>query len=166
MKVLVETFNGQGYSEPTIKQSEDVFKDTLEMMKEYVGFFEIEIAEGTLCFDNGIDQGCIQCLDLPYDGFTLLRVLPDINEVFVDTRFAKLKSAKKYLKEIVNDGAFVEEDEVEEYDENHMYFGGHTDNGFEYWAIVGNHIQECYKCGKEYSEEKEPDFCPHCLTSL
>ena len=177
MTIIIGTFNGEGYSDPQVIRPADVFQKTLELISEYLGDYTSYVPdfdEGRIYFDDGEDQGAITSLDLPYDGYHILEIRPDINDVSVLTRFKHLEDAEKHLKELVELYGF-DEDEVKEFFEEGLdnfgrpqanSFGGHTDEGFVHFEIVGNSIPTCSNCGEEFSEEQDPDFCPHCLTCV
>lgn len=167
MVILVDTFNGEGYSNPKVIQSNDVFKDITDIMKEYGTDFKVEITEdGNIAFDNNIDQGSIHKLDVLYDGYTILVINPDVNKVSIKSHFNTLAEAKEELGKVVNSGIYVDEDEIDEYDDDDISFGGHTDDGFSYLEIVGNRYENCPHCGEDYSSEHDPSICPNCLTSI
>ena len=152
MKVLlVDAFNGEGYSEPDIKVSNlrnsiETLKIIEDMILSYGdGFVEKEM-DGhykdavILSFDDGEDAGSIHIIDIPTNEFYVVQVQPQTNEVKfyvkMPTREKALEVFKEYL--VYDDKYGFEEDDVENYD-GEDFFGSHANNldcEYYYFKIV------------------------------
>ena len=152
MKVLlVDTFNGEGYSEPTIKVSSirnsvEALEIIDDMRLSYGDNFIEEQIEGdnkgdvVLTFDDGEDQGAIHIMDLPTSEFYIVKIDPQVNDVKFYAKMPTMETALETLKDIVEDDATYGWDEcdVEDYD-GEDFFGSHSDNldcNFYYFKIV------------------------------
>lgn len=137
--LIVDTFNGEGYSEPTIKVSQErssseTLRITQEMINSYGDEFtqENKIGENGdvfITFDDGEDQGSIHIMDLPTSEFYIIQVRPQINEVKFFVKMPTMKKALEVLKEYVvyDDKYGFDEDDIEDYD-GEANFGSHADN--------------------------------------
>lgn len=139
--LIVDTFNGEGYSNPTIKVSHlRNSTETLEIIddmrmtycqEEYV---EEEIdgdnkGDVILCLNAEEDQGSIHIMDLPDSQFYIVQVRPQINEVKFFVKMPTKEKALETLKEYViyDDKYGFDEDDVEDYD-GEDFFGSHANN--------------------------------------
>ena len=149
MKVLlVDTFNGEGYSDPMVKVSNIRNSvETLEIIDDMRlsygdDFIEKQIdgdnkGDVILALDDGEDEGSIHIMDLPTSEFYVVQVRPQINEVKFWVKMPTMETALSTLKKyIVNDETFEwDEDDIEDYDgEDH--FGSHGKEEFLYFKIV------------------------------
>lgn len=152
MKVLiVDTFNGDGYSEPTVKvsnerSSSETLSITQEMRNSYGDEFTETALDGErkgdviLSFDDGEDQGAIHIMDLPTPEFYIVKIDPQVNKVKFYAKMPTMETALETLKDVVEDDATYGWDEcdVEDYD-GEDFFGSHADNldcNFYYFKIV------------------------------
>tara|TARA_R110000765_G_scaffold76456_1_gene149797 strand:- start:428 stop:880 length:453 start_codon:yes stop_codon:yes gene_type:complete len=145
--VIVETFNGEGYSEPEFKVVENrASTQTIKLIEDlrspYREFVENQIdghnkGDVILTYDNDEDQGSIHVMDLPDSQFYIIQVRPQVNEVKFWVKMPTMETALSTLKEhIVNDETFEwDEDDVEDYD-GEDYFGSHGKEEFLYFKIV------------------------------
>ncbi len=138
--LIVDTFNGEGYSGPTIKVSNVRNSvealDIIDDMRLSYGddFIEKEIdgdnkGDVILTLDDGEDQGSIHIMDLPTSEFYIIQVRPQINEVKFFVKMPTMKKALEVLKEYVvyDDKYGFDEDDIEDYD-GEANFGSHADN--------------------------------------
>ena len=145
--VIIETFNGEGYSEPEFKVVENrASTQTIKLIEDlrspYLEFVEDQIdghnkGDVILTYDNDEDQGSIHVMDLPTNEFYIVQVRPQVNEVKFWVKMPTMETALSTLKEhIVNDETFEwDEDDVEDYD-GEDYFGSHGKEEFLYFKIV------------------------------
>jgi hypothetical protein len=148
--VIIDTFNGEGYSEPTIKVSQlRNSVETLNIINEMrLTYCENKYAESEMKGDNEgdvilfldaeEDSGSIHIMDLPTPEFYIIQIKPQINEVKFWLKMPTMETALETLSEfIVNSNDFgFDEDDVEDYD-GEDFFGSHAEDGeFYYFKIV------------------------------
>ncbi len=149
--LIVDTFNGEGYSEPTIKVSNvrnsvEALEIIDDMRLSYGDdFIEKEIdgdnkGDVILTLDDGEDQGAIHIMDLPTSEFYILKIDPQVNDVKFYAKMPTMEKALETLKDIIEDESTYGWDEcdVEDYD-GEDFFGSHADNldcNFYYFKIV------------------------------
>ncbi len=149
--LIVDTFNGEGYSEPTIKvsnvRSSVEALEIIDDMRLSYGddFIEKEIdgdnkGDVILTLDDGEDQGAIHIMDLPTSEFYILKIDPQVNDVKFYAKMPTMEKALETLKDIIEDESTYGWDEcdVEDYD-GEDFFGSHADNldcNFYYFKIV------------------------------
>ena len=145
--IIVETFNGEGYSEPVfrmtpqrnhIKTIEAIEEARLTFGDDYLEEQVNGDREGDviLTYDNEEDQGSIHIMDLPTNEFYIVKVSPQVNEVKFYSKMPTMETALETLKDIVHDKDFsFDEYEIEEYD-GEDFFGSHGEDEFLYFKIV------------------------------
>ncbi len=144
--IIVDTFNGSGYSDSGIVRDitfdnateEQAKYNALEVAREEFGErylpvsddqeIKVTYQDDALCMDDGEDQGAIHFIKVPDDAFGIL-IKPDVNDVTV-------------LNEPLFNNAYVDtiaglegdRDELEQFTEDIIEFGeggAHTDLGYE-----------------------------------
>ena len=145
--LLVDTFNGEGYSEPTIevvaeRNNVDFMHSIEDMRSSYSpDFLEKQIdgdkkGDVILTYDNDEDQGSIHIMDIPTPEFYIVQVKPQINEVSFYVKMPTIETALSTLQDIVNNEELCfDEDDIEEYD-GEDFFGSHGKEEFLYFKIV------------------------------
>lgn len=147
--LIVDTFNGEGYSEPDIqvsnlRNSTETLEIVDQMRLSYGDEYIESQTEGDnkgdviLNIDNGEDQGSIHIMDIPTPEFYIVQIRPQINEVKFWVKMPTMEKALETLEEhIVNDTSFGwDEDELEEYETGQDFFSAHGQEEFYYFKIV------------------------------
>lgn len=142
--LCVETFNGEGYSEPNLKVCD--FKDIKDIsnkwMENYGDDYEKNVNSLNseyildITFNGEEDSGRLIFMKIEPNKYYLLKVMPDMNETEIVDSYTTLEEAKQTLLEIINDeDSGFEQDDVDDYD-GELSFGSHTDDGYEYYEII------------------------------
>lgn len=153
---LVDVFNGEGYSEPTVVVVEDLsktmFRQIEEMRSSYgTDDFE-EVQEGELedysptvhTAFNGInhsadDNGAIHVVEIPKGRVLLLLLQPCECEVKVFGDFATKEEAFEAMKvEIYKESNKYDSDDIAEFEDEKYEdcFSSHGHDSFDYYKIV------------------------------
>jgi len=143
--VIVNTVNGEGYSEPTVKYSNNyakAVKEYLEQAKmfEYGGWEKGNAKTNIVEYINGDDAGTVHLLSFDTQ-FAIIEINPDTNNAFINYKAKTYIEATKELRKMVNvkKGIF-ESDDVQEWNDDEVdNFGSHSElaDGFVYYEIVG-----------------------------
>ena len=141
LKYLIETYNGEGYSNPKIikvNSKKELNKKFKGLLEEYpVKDFEYtHNCSYGVTFDNGTDQGAIQLIEVPDDKYTLLQVMPDINEVAVLDSSSDLNKMLLLLEETAEENNFEDDDMAEYVNGVENILSSHGDNGFYHLQII------------------------------
>ena len=141
MNVVIDVFNGEGYSSPSIfvSSNKEITKNKFaEFCRSYnADFMRIETSDTEISFEGHNDSGRVFILDIPEDKFTLIKLQPDVCHGIVLESFTSLGDAKAKLSGFVNSGIF-DEDDVNDF-EDELLFGSHDikgDEGFVHYQII------------------------------
>jgi len=152
---LVDVFNGEGYSDPTVKVVEDCSQemfDSIEEMRTSYGGDDFEQVEGELedysdtvhMAFNGIghsedDNGAIHVIEIPKGRVLLLLLQPCECEVKVFGTYDSKEEAEIAMKEeVYKDSNGYDSDEVEEWEEEEITdsFSAHGKDSFDFYKII------------------------------
>jgi len=141
-RILIETFNGEGYSNPQIIKignQKDLDKKFKILLEEYASDeFESEWgSDYNVTFDNKTDQGAIQLIEVDRIKKALIQIKPDINKVVILKESEDINELLLLLEETTEENNF-EDDDLAEYalcEAKHI-LSSHGDNGFYHLEII------------------------------
>lgn len=151
--IMVESTNGQGYSEPTFKVVNDENKAMFitQAMLGYGGMkvkvtqinpLKTQIEYGHDETESYADCGMVELLPIKNENdWYIVCLLPDVNDAQICFCYDTCDDAQEQLSRIVNDNILnhdFEEDDVKEYESDNMSFGSHDNEiGYVCYQIIG-----------------------------
>lgn len=147
--VVVDVFNGEGYSEPTVTVVENRASiETLRAVEEarltycpedYLEEFECAEADVEFTFTEreGDDAGAIHIKSLPVESKVyILLIQPDTLSVSIYGAYDSKEQAMAQLESEMNkESNAYDIDDIEDYDGEDV-FASHGNDGFDYFKIV------------------------------
>ena len=153
---LVDVFNGEGYSDPTVKVveggSEYMFSSIEEMRISYGEDDFKQVADEDLkdysdtvhIAMDGIghsedDNGAIHVIEIPKDKVVILLLQPCECEAKIFGTYDTMEDARKSLKEeVYKESNGYDSDEIEEWEEEEITdsFSAHGKDSFDHYEIV------------------------------
>ena len=146
--VVVDVFNGEGYSEPTVtvleKDSKEMFEAIETARLSYGDSFEESEGAGeenykdvVYSFEGEEDSGAIHVIDLLIpEKVYIIHVQPDECKASIYGVYDTMEEAKSQLVHEMNkESNAYDIDDIEDYDGEDV-FSSHGNDGFDYFQII------------------------------
>lgn len=140
--IVVDVFNGEGYSEPSVSKisKDDWLPFICEKLEEYSGKSDFKgygAERVEFSYNSGEDNAALTLLEKPADKVMLVRIEPDICTVHA-TNYGSYDEAMAELVDIVSnkENGFDEDDVADFLAGGLKEFASHGDDGFRYYEII------------------------------
>lgn len=133
--ILVDTWNGEGYSEPEVKvfNHYDAMEQAYnELQQEYANQgMDLTINEDSFIYEQGDDAGCVHQIEI--EETTIIKIMPDMNEVEI---IVADDDAELNFHEMVINESYEETPFKNDYEHGHTYYGEHAADGFVAYQLI------------------------------